>query len=153
MEDLSCALLESHLMKARMLLRFFACLVAGRVVTAKSVRELMHTIVEAALHLAKSTNDASGRSWQPYTDFIVYTVLIALPWGSTVIFEDAPAAWEALCTKVDDYISNRPIQRDSATSPFLAPPKENDVPAQYDRRVIFPVSVFVTGVIVAVRVF
>ena len=113
-----------------MLLRFFVHLAGVQVIEAVCVRALLNQMVDSAMTIARTADDASGRSWQPYTDFVVYSALISLPWGATVVFGADSEEWNAFSAKIDAYISQRPIQRDISTSPFLASLKENDVASQ-----------------------
>ena len=48
---------------------------------------------------AGGTTD-QGRRWQPYTDFLVYSALMALPWGGPDLAQSAPAELDRLFTKV-----------------------------------------------------
>lgn len=41
-----------------------------------------------------------GRRWQPYTDFLVYSALMALPWGGPDLAQSAPAELDRLFAKV-----------------------------------------------------
>ena len=73
------AMQDSDRIRSRMLLRFFVHLASVQVLDAVCVRALLNQIVDSAMAIARTTDDASERSWQPYTDFIVYSTLIALP--------------------------------------------------------------------------
>jgi hypothetical protein len=48
---------------------------------------------------AGGTED-QGRRWQPYTDFLVGSVLMALPWGGPDLAQSAPADLDRLFGKV-----------------------------------------------------
>ena len=59
------------------------------------------------------------RVWQPYADYLVYSVLIALPWGGPDLAEGAPAELEKLMESAERYMELRPQQLTSALRPFF----------------------------------
>lgn len=122
------ALNESEWIRSRMILRYFVALVSSGALLAATVLSLLHKILDSAIDISQISKDPSGRSWQPYTDFLTYMVLIALPWGGDSLFTEAD--WNVFVDKVKQYIKNRPLQEDPGTCPFLAPIRENDLAAQ-----------------------
>ena len=60
-----------------------------------------------------------GRVWQPYADYLVYSVLLALPWGGPDLAEGAPAELEKLLESAEKYMELRPQQLTSALRPFF----------------------------------
>ena len=65
------------------------------------------------------------RIWQPYADYLVYIVLMALPWGGPDLAETAPAEMEKLLAEAEKYMDLRP----TAHTPGLRPFFEGDDPA------------------------
>lgn len=61
----------------------------------------------------------SSRVWQPYADYLVYSVLMALPWGGTDLAEGAPAELDKLLESAEKYMELRPQQLTSALRPFF----------------------------------
>ena len=57
--------------------------------------------------------------WQPYADYLVYSVLIALPWGGADLAEGAPAELEKLLETAEKYMELRPQQLTTALRPFF----------------------------------
>jgi nuclear cap-binding protein subunit 1 len=73
-----------------------------------------------------------GRQWQPYTDFLVSSVVMALPWGGNELAESAPAEMEKLFTTIEQYMAKRPRPSQPALRPFFEAKDEDDIPAQSD---------------------
>jgi hypothetical protein len=71
-----------------------------------------------------------GRSWQPYTDQLVYMALVALPWGGPELGEPLPGEVEALLAAADDYVRKRPRSSQPSLRPFAAAIKEHDPVAE-----------------------
>lgn len=71
-----------------------------------------------------------GRSWQPYTDHLVYMALVALPWGGPELGEPLPGEVEALLAAADDYMGKRPRSSQPSLRPFAAAIKEHDPVAE-----------------------
>lgn len=59
------------------------------------------------------------RIWQPYADHLVYSVLMALPWGGADLAEGAPAELEKLMSEVEKYMELRPMKFSTAMRPFF----------------------------------
>ena len=59
------------------------------------------------------------RIWQPYADHLVYSVLMALPWGGSDLAEGAPTELEKLMGEVEKYMELRPVQLSTALRPFF----------------------------------
>ena len=57
--------------------------------------------------------------WQPYADYLVYSVLIALPWGGADLAEGAPAELDKLLESAEKYMELRPQQLTTALRPFF----------------------------------
>lgn len=119
--------------RARLLLRFAASLVATNVVHAASMLATLRTVVDAALGVADASPAGDdGRSWQPYTDQLVYMALVALPWGGPELGEPLPGEVEALLAAADDYVRKRPRSSQPSLRPFAAAIKEHDPVAESD---------------------
>ncbi len=71
-----------------------------------------------------------GRSWQPYADYLVYTSLMALPWGGPELAESVPEEVAALLQAVDSYMVKRPRSSQPSLRPFAAAIKEDDAVAE-----------------------
>ena len=57
-----------------------------------------YQLISSHLHLrgaAAGPEGDDGRGWQPYTDFLVASVLLALPWGGPELAEAAPEKLQA----------------------------------------------------------
>lgn len=50
--------------------------------------------------LCTGGSEDEGRRWQPYTDFLVYSALMALPWGGADLAQSAPADLDRLFARV-----------------------------------------------------
>ncbi|CAL8461756.1 g1287 [Coccomyxa elongata] len=132
-EQFNQALAAGDKNRARLLLRFFAALVASNVLHASSVLAALLSIVEAATAIAAAGGSGdSGRVWQPYADYLVYATLMALPWGSVELAESVPADLERLFGGVEAYMAARPRSSQPALRPFLQPKDADDIPAQSD---------------------
>ena len=59
-----------------------------------------------------------SRLWQPYSDYLVYSVLIALPWMATELAEGTHEGLQALLASVAAYMQLRPRQHQPEMSPF-----------------------------------
>lgn len=84
------------------------------------------------LYLSAGGSGDSGRLWQPYTDYLVYAALMALPWGGAELAESAPSDLERLFGGVEAYMAARPRASQPALRPFLRPKDADDIPAQSD---------------------
>lgn len=71
-----------------------------------------------------------GRAWQPYTDFLVYSALLALPWGGAELAESVPDELGALLSAVDAYMARRPRAAQPSLRPFAAAIKDDDAVAE-----------------------
>ena len=75
-----------------------------------------------------------GRQWQPYTDDLVYSALIALPWGGPELVAaggpDGDDALGPLFTAAEQYMALRPRQSSAGLRPFSAPLDGNDAAAK-----------------------
>lgn len=61
---------------------------------------------------------SQSRLWQPYSDYLVYSVLIALPWMATELAEGTHEGLQALLASVAAYMQLRPRQQQTEMSPF-----------------------------------
>ena len=59
-----------------------------------------------------------SRLWQPYSDYLVYSVLIALPWMATELAEGTHEGLQALLASIAAYMQLRPRQQEAEMSPF-----------------------------------
>lgn len=78
---------------SRLMLRASAALVVTGVVQASSVLSGMRSFVEAAVEVAQ-TNEGSNSYWQAYSDQLVYTALITLPFGGVELGQASSGALE-----------------------------------------------------------
>ncbi|GMH33943.1 hypothetical protein BSKO_01777 [Bryopsis sp. KO-2023] len=131
-DDFSAALSKPDIHRARLLFRLFASLVASNVLLPSSLVELIDVLLNAVISTLETTQDSTGRSWQPWTDYIVNIILMALPWGGSELADSAPAEFTSVFEKVEKYANERPIQNDVALRPFLASIKEDDIAAKSD---------------------
>ncbi|GAB4821122.1 hypothetical protein N2152v2_008168 [Parachlorella kessleri] len=119
--------------RARLLLRLLAALVVPSVLHAGSVVDALQGLVERALSVAQASPEGDdGRSWQPYTDQLVYWALAALPWGGPELAEAAPEKLQALMASVDGYMAKRPRSHQPSLRPFFAAVKDEDIIAESD---------------------
>lgn len=73
--------------RIKLLLRFFVALSAARVAQASDVAALLARLVGRAIETAERSQAMDYRLWQPYTDHLVLTALLALPWGGKRLLE------------------------------------------------------------------
>ena len=59
-----------------------------------------------------------GRLWQPYTDFLVTSALLAVPWGGPEMAESAPNDVQQLLASARSYQQARPRQTQQALRPL-----------------------------------
>jgi len=131
--DLNIALSQpSQTRKARLLVRFLTALVVPGVVQPAAAFSLLEGLVNAALRVASSPGgDDDGRTWQPYTDSLVYMALMALPFGGPELAEALPERLTGLLDIVDAYMAKRPRSTQPALRPFAAAVKDDDILAEY----------------------
>ena len=76
-------------------------------------------LIQHGAHVTAGENSVDGiRVWQPYADYLVYSVLIALPWGGADLAEGAPAELEKLLSETEKYMELRPQKLNAALRPF-----------------------------------
>lgn len=75
-----------------------------------------------------------GRLWQPYTDFLVTSALLAVPWGGPEMAESAPNDVQQLLASARSYQQARPRQMQQALRPLptLDPASPDDLTASCD---------------------
>ena len=74
-----------------------------------------------------------GRQWQPYTDYLVYSALMALPWGGSELAAGAADGDDRLgplFEACEQYMGLRMRQRQPGLAPFSAPLDDDDVAAR-----------------------
>lgn len=93
-----------------MFFRFECSLAALGVLSASSVLKQLIALVNQALTLVKAENGdaAHACACQPYADFLVEAVLLALPWGGASLWDADSAASDALLKLVQEYLATRP---------------------------------------------
>lgn len=96
-----------------------------------SIVELIEILVDTALNTSMNSNDKTGQSWQPWTDYLIYIVLIALPWGGPELLDSVSNELNNIFDKIQSYFEIRPIKFDKTLRPFLTHIKENDYSAEY----------------------
>ncbi len=89
----------------------------------------------ATQHVFFRAGDKSdeGRQWQPYTDYLVYSALMALPWGGPELVAGAADGDDRLGPLFEDverYMGLRLRQRQPGLAPFSAPLDDEDVAAR-----------------------
>ena len=72
------------------------------------------------------------RLWQPYADFLVGGVLMALPWGGSELAESAPEQMALLFSAVETYMEGRPRRHQPGLQPFARPRDDDDLAAESD---------------------
>ena len=119
--------------KVRLLLRFVAALAATRVVDGKFVVQLLRSFVDKAFEILNRSNpEDDGRSWQPYTDYLVYMSLVALPFGSSEILESAKTEIVELVRIAQEYSDKRRRSYQPGLCPYTEPVVEDDPLVEYD---------------------
>ncbi len=66
-----------------------------------------------------AAEDPSGLTWQPWTDSLVHSVVMALPWAGSELADSAPADMERLSGEIDKYLAARPAQVSADLRPLL----------------------------------
>ncbi len=137
--------------KARLLLRFLTSLVVTGVVQPSSVLAVLKTLVDVAVNTAetspKSGNDADGRTWQPYTDQLVYMALMAIPFGGSELSAASGAALNDFVAAAESYLEKRPRSSQPGLRPFAASVTDNDMLAESDNGG----ASFITEVVTAIK--
>lgn len=136
--------------KARLLLRFLTSLVVPGVVQPSSILSSLKTLVDVAVSTAhaslNSASDTDGRTWQPYTDQLVYMALMAIPFGGSELSAASGAALNELVAAADIYLEKRPRSSQPGLRPFAASVTENDILAESDNGGASFISELVTAV-------
>lgn len=120
-DDLNEALASGDCYKARLLLRLLASLTTASVVSIQSFLGTLNTIAAAANQILQEGISANAGSWlQPYTDYLMYTAVIALPWLSPELhnLETDPEGLTEFASAVEQYLSIRPCSLQEALNPF-----------------------------------
>lgn len=120
--------------KARLVLRFLCALVVTGVVQPTDALAAVQSFIDTAnTILTQSSTSSSSSTWQPYTDWLVYSALISLPWGGPELVGGVgDQALHHLLTSAKSYIDNRPTQSTTAFKPFATAVKEDDPVADSD---------------------
>ncbi|MEW5299603.1 MAG: hypothetical protein WDW36_002600 [Sanguina aurantia] len=130
--DFSTSLGHGERDRARLLLRFIASMAVVNVVACSSVVALLRSVVDGAIAVGVSAADPSGASWQPYTDFLVYSVLAAMPWCASDLGGECPVEFASLMAALQAYMDARPSVHDTHLQPFYGSRSETDLAAQSD---------------------
>jgi hypothetical protein len=94
-------------MNAAVILRLLCSLAQLGVVATGSLLTQLRAVVDCAAQIAADVDPAADyRTWQPYSDFLVEAVLLALPWGGGAL-RDSDGALEGLLDAVDGYLARR----------------------------------------------
>ena len=117
-------------MNVKTILRLYCSLALLGVVTAASAVQQLQAFVDVAAQVAtapdtvmrdgEGADGSSARCWQPYTDFLVEAVVLALPWAVHVLRDGARAQLEGLMRSIDEYLDRRPCQVRCARLPWPA---------------------------------
>jgi len=124
--------------RARLVLRFLCALVVTGVVQPTDALAAVQSFVDTANTIltqasSSSASPSSSSTWQPYTDWLVYSALIALPWGGPELAGGiGDQALQHLLTSAKSYIDTRPTQSTTSFKPFAAAVKEDDLVADSD---------------------
>jgi nuclear cap-binding protein subunit 1 len=118
--------------KARLLLRFLTSLVVPGVVQPSSVLSSLKTLVDVAVNTASSGTDSDGRTWQPYTDQLIYMALMAIPFGGSELSAASGAALNELVAAAESYLDKRPRSSQPGLRPFAANVTDDDMLAESD---------------------
>ena len=93
------------------------------------LQSLTHHLAPPPLPAAAPAGD-DGRSWQPYADHLVYTALMALPWGGPELAESVPEAVADLLAAAEAYMGKRPRSTQPSLRPYSAAVREDDPAAE-----------------------
>ena len=91
----------------------------GLVLPSETSSQCNFTECLTAASLLGGEGKDKERIWQPYADFLVSAVLMALPWGGAELAEGAPAELQKLTADVEKYMELRPSTHTAALRPFL----------------------------------
>lgn len=95
-------------MNVKVILRLYCALAQLGVVSTGSLLTHLRAVVDAATQIAAdAAPGADYRTWQPYSDFLVEAVVLALPWAGNALLENAGESLEALLAAVDSYLRQR----------------------------------------------
>ncbi|MEW5312745.1 MAG: hypothetical protein WDW38_004354 [Sanguina aurantia] len=130
--DFSTSLGHGERDRARLLLRFIASMAVVNVVACSSAVALLRSVVDGAIAVGVSAADPSGASWQPYTDFLVYSVLATMPWCASDLGGECPVEFASLMAALQAYMDARPSVHDTYLQPFYGSRSETDLAAKSD---------------------
>jgi hypothetical protein len=102
------------------ILRFYCALAALGVVSTTSLLSQLTAVVKSATQIAQDA-DGDVREWQPYTDFLVEAVILALPWGLRALQESSDL-FTAFCSAVEEYHRIRGSDNTAELQPWRADP-------------------------------
>jgi nuclear cap-binding protein subunit 1 len=71
--------------------------------------------------------DPSGATWQPWTDFLAYAAMAALPWCGRELAAACPDQLSELLQKIETYVTVRPVQLDKLLQPMSGARGEVDM--------------------------
>ncbi|KAF5829207.1 armadillo-type protein [Dunaliella salina] len=117
--------------RARLLLRLLCCLSAANVLQSSGCMALLEAMVASSN--AAMTSDAPHRHlWQPWSDWMVYCVVAALPWAGSELSAACPSEMARLSEAIDAYLEKRPVSFSQELKPFRAEIKEGDIAMRND---------------------
>ncbi|DBA75017.1 TPA: Nuclear cap-binding protein subunit 1 [Trebouxia sp. C0004] len=120
-EGLNEALTTGDRYRARLLLRLLAALTTTNVVSMQSMFSMLNSMVTAAMQALEQGDKAeASRRLQPYTDYLVYSAVIALPWLAPELqhLESDPEGLTTFSSSVEQYLGVRPRAAQDALNPF-----------------------------------
>ncbi|KAA6419508.1 MAG: hypothetical protein FRX49_10606, partial [Trebouxia sp. A1-2] len=129
-EGLNEALTTGDRYRARLLLRLLAALTTTNVVSMQSMFSMLNSMVTAAMQTLEQGDKAeASRRLQPYTDYLVYSAVIALPWLAPELqhLESDPEGLTTFSSSVEQYLSIRPRAAQDALNPFPAANEDETV--------------------------
>lgn len=95
-------------MNVKTILRLYCSLSLLGVVSTSSLVAALRSVVDCAAQIARDAdNEGDYRAWQPYSDFLVEAVVLALPWGEGALQENGGEAFDGLLDAIATYLGCR----------------------------------------------
>ena len=96
--------------------------------SSPSISPCLTWAVEAVRNLCAGSPGEAGRRLQPYTDHLVYSAAVALPWLAPELqhLESPPEGLTALESSIEQYLSLRQQPSQQALNPFPVHGQQDD---------------------------
>jgi hypothetical protein len=95
-------------MNVKTILRLYCSLSLLGVVSTTSLVVALRSVVDCATQIARDADEGGDyRVWQPYSDFLVEAVVLALPWGEGALRENGGEAFDGLLEAIATYLACR----------------------------------------------